>query len=148
VPKIDFICNPILNIRMRFYGISLFLVFFLVACSSSQNSLNQVFPSRFYLDVSKDILETLDGNTFVADVRGLNPIFGRALKIKVRGLQVESVMDINSSKVSTAFRQWHQFRQILKESKTVQIRNLERGSEGFWLWADVYIDGKILESSR
>ena len=136
MPKIDFICNPILNIRMRFYGISLFLVFFLVACSSSQNSLNQVFPSRFYLDVSKDILETLDGNTFVADVRGLNPIFGRALKIKVRGLQVESVMDINSSKV------------ILKESKTVQIRNLERGSEGFWLWADVYIDGKILESSR
>jgi hypothetical protein len=133
---------------MQFYGISLFLVFVLVACSSSQNSRNSVFPSRFHLDVSKDILETLDGNTFVAHVRGVNPVFGRALKIKVRGLVVESVSETNSSKVSTAFRQWHQFRQILKESKTVEIRNLERSSEGFWVWADVYIDGRILENFR
>lgn len=133
---------------MQFYGISLFLVFVLVACSSSQNSRNSVFPSRFHLDVSKDILETLDGNTFVAHVRGVNPVFGRALKIKVRGLVVESVSETNSSKVSTAFRQWHQFRQILKESKTVEIRNLERSSEGFWVWADVYIDGSILEDFR
>jgi hypothetical protein len=133
---------------MQFYGISLFLVLVLVACSSSQNSRNSVFPSRFHLDVSKDILETLDGNTFVAHVRGVNPVFGRALKIKVRGLVVESVSETNSSKVSTAFRQWHQFRQILKESKTVEIRNLERSSEGFWVWADVYIDGRILENFR
>ena len=133
---------------MQFYGISLFLVFVLVACSSSQNSRNSVFPSRFHLDVSKDILETLDGNTIVAHVRGVNPVFGRALKIKVRGLVVESVSETNSSKVSTAFRQWHQFRQILKESKTVEIRNLERSSEGFWVWADVYIDGRILENFR
>ena len=133
---------------MQFYGISLILVFVLVACSSSQNSRNSVFPSRFHLDVSKDILETLDGNTFVAHVRGVNPVFGRALKIKVRGLVVESVSETNSSKVSTAFRQWHQFRQILKESKTVEIRNLERSSEGFWVWADVYIDGRILENFR
>lgn len=133
---------------MQFYGISLFLVLVLVACSSSQNSRNLVFPSRFHLDVSKDILETLDGNTFVAHVRGVNPVFGRALKIKVRGLVVESVSETNSSKVSTAFRQWHQFRQILKESKTVEIRNLERSSEGFWVWADVYIDGSVLEDFR
>tara|TARA_B110000003_G_C16641940_1_gene530533 strand:+ start:2684 stop:3085 length:402 start_codon:yes stop_codon:yes gene_type:complete len=133
---------------MQFYGISLFFVFLVVACSSSQNSRNSVFPSRFHLDVSKDILETLDGNTFVAHVRGVNPVFGRALKIKVRGLVVESVSETNSSKVSTAFRQWHQFRQILKESKTVEIRNLERSSEGFWVWADVYIDGSVLEDFR
>ena len=133
---------------MQFYGISLFFVFLVVACSSSQNSRNSVFPSRFHLDVSKDILETLDGNTFVAHVRGVNPVFGRALKIKVRGLVVESVSETNSSKVSTAFRQWHQFRQILKESKTVEIRNLERSSEGFWVWADVYIDGRVLGNFR
>ena len=133
---------------MQFYGISLFFVFLVVACSSSQNSRNSVFQSRFHLDVSKDILETLDGNTFVAHVRGVNPVFGRALKIKVRGLVVESVSETNSSKVSTAFRQWHQFRQILKESKTVEIRNLERSSEGFWVWAAVYIDGSVLEDFR
>ena len=133
---------------MQFYGINLVFLFFLVACSSSQTSVIQGFPSRFYLDVSKDILETLDGNTFVAHVKGVNPIFGRALKIKARGLQVESVSDTNASKVSTAFRQWHQFRQILKESKTVEIRNLERSSEGFAVWADVYIDGRFLGDFR
>ena len=133
---------------MQFYWISLFFVFLLVGCSSSQNLSNSVFPSRFHLDVSKDILETLDGNSFVAHVRGVNPVFGRALKIKVRGLLVESVSETNSSKVSTAFRQWHQFRQILKESKTVEIRNLERSSEGFWVWADVYIDGRVLGNFR
>ena len=133
---------------MHFYGISLVFVFLLVSCSSSQNLSNQVFPSRFRLDVSKDILETLDGNTFVAHVRGVNPVFGRALKIKVRGLLVESVSETNSSKISTAFRQWHQFREILKESKSVEIRNLERSSEGFWVWADVYIDGRVLGNFR
>ena len=133
---------------MHFYGISLVFVFLLVSCSSSPNLSNQVFPSRFRLDVSKDILETLDGNTFVAHVRGVNPVFGRALKIKVRGLLVESVSETNSTKIRTAFRQWHQFRQILKESKTVEIRNLERSSEGFWVWADVYIDGRVLGNFR
>ena len=133
---------------MQFYGISLFFVFLLVGCSSSQNLSNSVFPSRFHLDVSKDILETLDGNSFVAHVRGVNPVFGRALKIKVRGLLVESVSETNSIKLSIAFRQWHQFRQILKEAKTVEIRNLERSSEGFWVWADVYIDGRVLGNFR
>ena len=133
---------------MQFYWISLFFVFLLVGCSSSQNLSNSVFPSRFHLDVSKDILETLDGNSFVAHVRGVNPVFGRALKIKVRGLLVESVSETNSIKVSIAFRQWHQFRQILKEAKTVEIRNLERSSEGFWVWADVYIDGRVLGNFR
>ena len=133
---------------MQFYWISLFFVFLLVGCSSSQNLSNSVFPSRFHLDVSKDILETLDGNSFVAHVRGVNPVFGRALKIKVRGLLVESVSETNSIKVSIAFRQWHQFRQILKEAKTVEIRNLERSSEGFWVWADVYINGRVLGNFR
>lgn len=133
---------------MQYYGLSLFFGFFFFACSSSQNSLNRNFPSKFYLDVSEDILETLDGQSFVAHVRGVNPVLGRALKIKVRGLRVESLIDVNSTKVSTAFRQWHQFQQILKESNMVEIRNLERGSGGFWIWADLYIDGKILESSH
>ena len=132
---------------MRSCGLFLFCLFLLAACSPSQNSFNRVFPSRFNLDVTRDILETLNGNTFVAHVRGVNPVFGRALKIKVRGLKVESIADANSSKARTAFRQWHQFQQILKESKMVEIRNLERGAGGFWVWADVYIDGEILEHS-
>ena len=127
----------------------LFLIFiqFLAACSSQNNLIRGGFPSKFHLDVSTDILETLNGNTFVAHVRDVNPVFGRALRIKVRGLRVESIEDQDSNKASTAFRQWHEFRGILKESSTVEIRNLERGFDGFWVWADVYLDGEILLSS-
>ncbi len=127
----------------------LFLIFlqFLAACSSQNNLIRGGFPSKFHLDVSTDILETLNGNTFVAHVRDVNPVFGRALTIKVRGLRVESIEDQDSNKASTAFRQWHEFRGILKESSTVEIRNLERGFDGFWVWADVYLDGEILLSS-
>ena len=98
----------------------LFVLFiqFLAACSSKNNLIRGGFPSQFQLDVSKDILETLNGNTFVAHVRDVNPVFGRALTIKVRGLRVESIEDQDSSKSSKAFRQWHKFRRILKESNT------------------------------
>ena len=119
---------------------------FMTACSSQNASVNRSFPSTFELDVSSDILETLNGNTFVAHVKELNPVFGRALTIKARGLNVESFTDPDPLKVSTAFRQWHRFRRILKESSHVRIRNLERGKNGFWVWADLYLDGKILAS--
>ena len=147
-PKIDLSIIRILINEMRI-SLVLFVLFiqFLAACSSKNNLIRGGFPSQFQLDVSKDILETLNGNTFVAHVRDVNPVFGRALTIKVRGLRVESIEDQDSSKSSKAFRQWHKFRGILKESSTVEIRNLERGIEGFWVWADVYLDGKILLNS-
>ena|GEM_PF-816827 len=132
--------------RVLLIGLFTFMQF-MTACSSQNASVNRSFPSTFELDVSSDILETLNGNTFVAHVKELNPIFGRALTIKVRGLNVESLTDPDPLKVSTAFRQWHRFRRILKESSHVRIRNLERGKNGFWVWADVYLDGKIIASS-
>ena len=147
-PKIDLRIIRILINQMRIsLVLFVFLNLFLAACSSQNNLIRGVFPSKFQLDVSTDILETLNGNTFVAHVSDVNPIFGRALTIKVRGLRVESISDQDSSKSSKAFRQWHKFRRILKESNTVEIRNLERGIDGFWVWADVYLDGKILQSS-
>jgi len=130
---------------MRILLIGLFTFMqFMTACSSQHTSVNRGFPSTFELDVSSDILETLNGNTFVAHVKEVNPVFGRALTIKARGLNVESFTDPDPHNVRTAFRQWHRFRWILKESSRVEIRNLERGENGFWVWADLYLDGKIL----
>ena len=85
-PKIDLSIIRILINEMRI-SLVLFVLFiqFLAACSSKNNLIRGGFPSQFQLDVSKDILETLNGNTFVAHVRDVNPVFGRALTIKVRG---------------------------------------------------------------
>ena len=133
---------------MRILLIGLFTFMqFMTACSSQNASVNRSFPSTFKLDATRDILETLNGNTFVAHVKEVNPVFGRALTIKARGLKVESLTDPDPLKVRTAFRQWHRFRRILKESSHVEIRNLGRGKSWFWIWADVYLDGEIIASS-
>ena len=128
------------------FGFGLLLI--LSGCSHTPNVKNQNFPTRFQLDVTSDILETINGNTFVAHVRGLNPIFGRALTIKIREIKVESIEDKDSNKASLAFRQWYQFRRLIKESKSVEIRNIERGGEGFFVWADLYLDGKLLKNLK
>ncbi len=117
----------------------------LTSCSSKNDFIQKHYQERFYLDSKKDIKETLNGNTFIANVGGVNPIFGDSLTIKVRGLRVESIESEDPSISQLAFRQWHKFKILLKEANEIEIRNLERGQNGFWVWADLYLDGKILE---
>lgn len=128
-------------IRFGFFS-TLFI--FLVSCSSEGKFFRQSYPDKFKLSAETDVMETLSGNTFVANVKNIHPVFGEALTIKVRGLKVDSIETEDSSSASRAFRQWHKFSNLLKEASDIELRNLERGRNGFWIWADVYIDGEIL----
>jgi hypothetical protein len=122
------------------------LTILLTGCSSKSSKNNHTFNSRFQLDVSRDILETLDGNTFVANLHQVHPVFGQALTVKVRGMNVESISDKNTEKSREGFRQWHAFKRMLKGAESVEIRNLERGKTGFWVWADLYLNGKFIQN--
>ena len=129
---------------MRRFGFFSTLFIFLVSCSSEGKFFRQSYPDKFKLNAETDVMETLSGNTFVANVKNIHPVFGEALTIKVRGLKVDSIETEDSSSASRAFRQWHKFSNLLKEASDIELRNLERGRNGFWIWADVYIDGEIL----
>ena len=129
---------------MRRFGFFSTLFIFLVSCSSEGKFFRQSYPDKFKLNAETDVMETLNGNTFVANVKNIHPVFGEALTIKVRGLKVDSIETEDSSSASRAFRQWHKFSNLLKEASDIELRNLERGRNGFWIWADVYIDGEIL----
>ena len=129
---------------MRRFGFFSTLFIFLVSCSSEGKFFRQSYPDKFKLNAETDVMETLNGNTFVANVKNIHPVFGEALTIKVRGLKVDSIEMEDSSSASRAFRQWHKFSNLLKEASDIELRNLERGGNGFWIWADVYIDGEIL----
>ena len=129
---------------MRRFGFFSILFIFLVSCSSEGKFFRQSYPDKFKLSAETDVMETLSGNTFVANVKNIHPVFGEALTIKVRGLKVDSIETEDSSSASRAFRQWHKFTNLLKEASDIELRNLERGRNGFWIWADVYIDGEIL----
>ena len=63
------------------------------------------FPMRFVLDKGRDLKETVSGNTFVATLPGVHPVFGEALTIRVRGLQAESISEKDPQKAALAFDQ-------------------------------------------
>ena len=124
-----------------------FLISLLQGCSLSSHSYDYKYPSKFSINVDRDLLETHDGKTFSANLNGVHPVLGNAIKIKVRGLIAESLTDPDPKKSSLAFRQWHRFTALLKEAQTIDIRDLERGKGGFWVLADVYVDDFLITGS-
>jgi hypothetical protein len=127
--------------------ICLFALFLFLSCASQTDYAGKKYPKKFSLRVADDVLETLNGNTFTANVRGIHPVFGNAIKIRVRGLSANAITDLDTEKATVAFRQWHRFNALIKEAKVIELRDLERGNNGFWVWADVYIDGVLLKDT-
>ena len=130
---------------MRF--ICLFALFLIIGCTSQTDSADKKYPKKFILHAADDVLESLNGNTFTANVRGIHPVFGNAIRIKVRVLSANSITDLDTEKATVAFRQWHRFTALIKEAEVIELRDLERGKKGFWVWADVYIDGVLLKDA-
>ena len=127
--------------------ICLFALFLFLGCASQTDYAGKKYPKKFSLRVADDVLETLNGNTFTANVRGIHPVFGNAIKIRVRGLSANAITDLDTEKATVAFRQWHRFNALIKEAKVIELRDLEWGNNGFWVWADVYIDGVLLKDT-
>jgi hypothetical protein len=100
---------------------------------------------RFVLDKSRDLKETISGNTFVATLPGIHPVFGEALTIRVRGLQAESIKEKDPRRAALAFDQWLRFKRAMEDARMVELRNIERGAGDFWVWADLYLDGRLIQ---
>jgi hypothetical protein len=126
-----------------------FAICLVTGCGSVSNQAVEaqriVFPKRFVLDKGRDLKETISGNSFVATLPGVHPLFGEALTIQVRGLQAESVKEKDPQKATRAFDQWLAFKRTMENAHTVELRNLERGRGGFWVWADLYLDGRLIQ---
>ena len=110
--------------------------------------IRTVFPKRFLLDKGRDLKETISGNTFVATLPGIHPVFGEDLTIRVRALQAESIKEKDPQKATLAFDQRLAFKRALEDARTVELRNLERGEGGFWVWADLYLNGRLIKWAR
>ena len=131
------------------YGCLLAAAFCIASgCAVSEQSIQaerNVFPMRFLLDKGSDLKETVSGNTFVATLPGVHPVFGEALTIRVRGLKAESIREKDPQKAAIAFDQRLAFRRTIDKAQRVELRNLERGKGGFWIWADLYLDGRLIQ---
>ena len=102
------------------FGCLLALAFCLVSgCAVSEQAIlaeRTGFPMRFVLDKGRDLKETVSGNTFVATLPGVHPVFGEALTIRVRGLQAESIREKDPQKAALAFDQRLAFRRSLDDA--------------------------------
>lgn len=117
-------------------------------CTVSEQAMQAertVFPKRFVLDKGRDLKETISGNTFIATLSGIHPVLGETLTIRVRGLQAESIKEKDPQKATRAFDQRLAFKRALEYARTVELRNLERGEGGFWVWADLYLNGRLIQ---
>ena len=103
------------------------------------------FSHAFRFGQGQGSQETVSGNTFVATLPGVHPVFGEALTIRVRGLQAESIREKDPQKAALAFDQRLAFRRAMDNARRVELKNLERGKGGFWIWADLYLDGQLIQ---
>ena len=132
-------CSPL------FICVFLFVTSCSVSTPAGRDDRNS-FPSRFVIDKGSDLKETVSGNLFVVDLPGVHPVFGRALTVRVRGVKAESIKDKDPANAALAYRQRLRFKRLLDDAEMVELRNLERGQgDGvFWVWADLYLNGRIL----
>ena len=82
------------------------------------------FAKRFVISKGNGLREILSGNSFVADLPGVHPLFGEAVTIRVRGLKAESVKDEDPRKAARAYDQWLKFKRTLENAKSRRVRLL------------------------
>ena len=126
-----------------------FAICLATGCGSVSNqsvrAQRPVFSERFVLDKERDLKETISGNEFVTTLPGVHPVFGETLTIRVRGLQAESLKQKDPQRATRAYDQWLVFKRAMENAQTVELRNLERGTGGFWVWADLYLNGRLIK---
>ena len=98
------------------------------------------FPGRFYLMPGRDVGKVLDGNTFLANLHGVHPLLGDNVPIRIRGFSAPILPPEKSEDLPAAISAWNHLRRTLENARDVELRLLERGSDGFYLIADVYLD--------
>ena len=103
------------------------------------------YAKRFYLMPGRDVGQVLNGNTFLANLHGVHPLFGENVPVRIRGVSAPMLPPANNSDLPAAIVAWQRLRQILENAREVELRLLERGQDDFYVLADVYVDGDLLE---
>ena len=99
-------------------------------------------PDVFVLQPS-DVASVYDGDTFKVDLKGVHPLFGDDVSVRVNGIDTPEIKG-ESDEVEALGRQAREFVEaMLKGATKIELRNLQRGKY-FRIVADVYVDGASL----
>jgi micrococcal nuclease len=84
-----------------------------------------------------------DGDTITFDLPGLHPIIGEKISIRVNGIDTPEINGKCEKEKYGAQQAKNMVAGILKDSKKITLRNMERGKY-FRIAADVIVDGESL----
>ena len=142
--------------RANFAGVTsrfVYLIYFMGACTllslgcssrvdpaSLMAEASRDNPTRFRLSPGRDVGQVLDGNTFLANLQGVHPLLGQSVPIRIRGFSAPNLPPEDNAQMPAAISAWTHLRRTLEDARDVELRLLERGSDGSYLIADVYLD--------
>lgn len=108
----------------------------------SANAKDEIYGNL----VVSQVTSIYDGDTFRADIKGLHPLIGSRIGIRVAGIDTPEIRGKCPLEKKLA-REAKQFTvAMLRNAKYVELHNVRRGKY-FRIVADVMIDGKSLSSS-
>jgi micrococcal nuclease len=121
---------------MEVFMKKIFLILTLVITTSSSPRAWSA-PSYGTLKVSK-IVRVIDGDTFVANIKGVHPIIGKNVRIRIAGINAP---ELSGNRKHLAYASKDYLEGLLKSSMTAELRNIRRGKY-FRIVADVYCNNR------
>lgn len=114
---------------------TLFIVLFFVSSS--------LLAENYGSEIISEIVDVYDADTFRVNINGYPPIIGKSISIRVKGIDAPEIRGKCEYEKAAAQKAKQFTEQMLRSSKLVELKNIERGKY-FRILADVYIDGERL----
>ena len=127
---------------------NLLILLILIVLSLNAESLKDI---KFKDVVVSEVTSVYDGDSFTVNIKDYPPIIGERITVRINGIDTPEMRGKCELEKVLARKAKQQTVIILREAKSVELKNLQRGKY-FRIIADVYVDGvslaKILMDSK
>ena len=90
-------------------------------------------------------INNYDGDTINFEIRGVHPIIGRKMPVRVKGINTPEIRTKNKCEYQLAIKAKAFVHNVLSKAKRIDLDNLSRGKY-FRLVADITVDSKDLKT--
>lgn len=94
----------------------------------------------------QSVTSIYDGDTFRANIKGVHPVIGERMSIRVAGIDTPEIRGKCPKEKALARKAKMETVSFLRNAKRIELRNIKRGKY-FRIVADVYADNRSLTES-
>ena len=103
----------------------------------------QAPPGELFILTPEALVSVYDGDTFKVDLKGIHPLFGDDVSIRLHGVDTPEIRGGEDRVKALAAKARDMAEGLLRGAKRIELRNPQRGKY-FRIVADVYLDGESL----